>query len=68
MRAIILASVCALTLAACSGTPANQLTDFGKVSISAVENNLESQRPLALPPSFQTLPQPTPGGRNRADN
>lgn len=68
MRALTLTCICAVTLAACSGAPAQPIRDFGAVSISAVENNLETQKELTLPPSFSTLPQPTPGGRNLADN
>lgn len=67
MRAIILAGVTTLTLAACSSGPATPIRDFGTVSITSVERDLEVQRELSLPGSFQSLPQPTPGGRNRAD-
>ncbi|MCK0120326.1 DUF3035 domain-containing protein [Loktanella sp. F6476L] len=68
MRAIILASVTLLALAACSNGPATPIRDFGTVTITPVENNLEIAKELALPPTLQTLPQPTPGGVNRADN
>lgn len=68
MRAIILASVTSLTLAACSDGPATPIRDFGTVSVSQFENDLETQQELVLPSSFQNLPQPTPGGSNLADN
>ncbi|MBB5720499.1 putative lipoprotein [Loktanella ponticola] len=68
MRAIILASVPVLALAACSNGPATPIRDFGSVTITPFESNLETQKELDLPATFQTLPQPTPGGRNRADN
>ena len=68
MRAIILASVATLTLAACSNGPTGPIRDFGAVSVSQFENDLETQQELSLPPSLQALPQPTPGGPNLADN
>lgn len=68
MRVFFSATLCAVALVACSGAPATPIRDFGTVSISAVENDLQTQQELALPPSLQTLPQPAPGRRNRADN
>ena len=68
MRAIILASVSTLTLAACSSGPATPIRDFGTVSVSQFENDLVTQQELIIPQTLQTLPQPTPGGSNRADN
>lgn len=68
MRVIILASVPLMTLAACSGAPATPIRDFGSVTITQFENDLAIADELELPPTFQTLPQPTPNGVNRADN
>jgi hypothetical protein len=44
------------------------IRDFGTASITPFESNLETQKELDLPTTFQTLPPPTPNGRNRADN
>jgi hypothetical protein len=67
MRAIILASVTTLTLAACSNGPMTPIRDFGAATITPVENDLVTKRELGLPATFQSLPRPTPGGSNRAD-
>ena len=67
MRAIILASVTTLTLAACSGGQMTPIRDFGVASITATESSLKTQKELVLPATFQSLPRPTPGGTNRAD-
>ena len=68
MRVIILASVPLLALAACSSGPVTPIRDFGSVAITQVENDLDIAKELDLPATLQTLPQPTPGGRNLADN
>jgi hypothetical protein len=68
MRALILASVLSLALAACSGKPMTPIRDFGSVSITPVENGLVTQSPLELPTTIQSLPAPTLGSVNRADN
>jgi hypothetical protein len=44
------------------------IRDFGSVAITQVENDLDIAKELDLPATLQTLPQPTPGGRNLADN
>lgn len=67
MRAIILASVTTLTLAACSNGSRTPIRDFGVAAVKPVENNLVIQKELGLPATFQSLPRPTPGGSNRAD-
>ncbi|MEL6573264.1 MAG: DUF3035 domain-containing protein [Pseudomonadota bacterium] len=67
MRALSLAGLLALTLAACSGRPADPIRDFGAATISEVERDVVIQKELALPPTFGALPQPNPGGFNRAD-
>lgn len=64
MRALSLAGLLALTLAACSGK-ATPIRDFGTATISEVERNVVTQNELTLPTSFNTLP--IPGGVNRAD-
>ena len=67
MRALTLAGLLALTLAACSGRPSDPIRDFGTASISEVERDTITQKELILPPTFSTLPAPNPGGVNRAD-
>ncbi len=67
MRALTMAGLLALTLAACSGRQAEPIRDFGAATISQVERDVVIQKELALPPTFGTLPQPNPGGFNRAD-
>jgi len=66
MHAKTLAGLMALTLAACSG-PAEPIRDFGVATISDVERDVVIQKELVLPLSLGTLPQPNPGGFNRAD-
>ncbi len=64
MRAVTLAGLLALTLAACSGS-ATPIRDFGAATISQIERDVVTQKELVLPPTFNTLP--VPGGFNRAD-
>lgn len=67
MRALTLAGLAALTLAACSGRAPDPIRDFGVATISDVERDVVIQKELTLPPTLGTLPQPNPGGFNRAD-
>lgn len=67
MRAISLAGLIAMTLAACSGRAPDPIRDFGTATISTYERDVVTQKELQLPPSFATLPPPIPGGPNRAD-
>lgn len=64
MRALSLAGLLALTLAACSGS-ATPIRDFGAATISEVERDVVTHKELTLPSTFNTLP--VPGGTNRAD-
>ena len=64
MRALSLAGLLALTLAACSGK-ATPIRDFGTATITDIERDVVTQNELTLPPTFNTLP--VPGGFNRAD-
>lgn len=67
MRAFVLAGLTALTLAACSGRAAEPIRDFGTATISNFERDVVIHKELTLPPTFNTLPPPTPGARNLAD-
>lgn len=67
MRAITLAATAALVLTACSGRGPDPIRDFGSATISEAERDIVIQKELTLPPNFGVLPQPNPGGRNRAD-
>lgn len=67
MRGLLLAGLTALTLGACSGRAAEPIRDFGSATISSYERDVVIHKELTLPPTFNTLPQPVPGARNRAD-
>lgn len=67
MRAFLLAGLAVATLSGCSGRAAEPIRDFGSASISTYEAQVVIQKELTLPPNFNTLPQPIPGGPNRAD-
>jgi len=67
MRALILASLAVITLSACSGRALNPIRDFGVPTLTTAEKEVIIYKDLILPPSFNVLPQPTPGGTNRAD-
>ncbi|MGR3491617.1 MAG: DUF3035 domain-containing protein [Shimia sp.] len=63
MRFILALLACG-TLAACGG---GGLRIADTASDGPDEFSVIPQRELVLPPNFSTLPQPTPGGANRAD-
>lgn len=67
MRALSLAGLIALTLAACSGRGPDPIRDFGAATISQFEREVVTQNELTLPPTFNVLPQPILGAPNRAD-
>ena len=67
MHKVMMAGLIALTCAACSGRQAAPIRDFGTATVTEVERDVVIQKELALPPTFNVLPVPTPGGVNRAD-
>lgn len=67
MRKVISAGLIALACAACSGRQADPIRDFGTATVTEVERDVVIHKELALPPTFNVLPTPTPGGANRAD-
>ncbi len=66
MRAFILTGLAAAMLAGCAADGDPRLMNIG-AQRSPDEFAILPTEPLQSPPDFQTLPTPTPGGRNLVD-
>lgn len=62
---LLLAAV--LVLSACGGEGVPQLMNLRKQSASPDEFSILPTQPLVQPSDYSALPEPTPGGTNRAD-
>ena len=65
MRALCFSVLAIVVLTAC-GRSTNGLPGFGVITLGQAERDLVTAQPLILPSNLTALPQPTPGGANRA--
>lgn len=65
--ATFMAGITMVMLSACSGEGPAPIRDFGAAQINSFERDVVTHQALTMPASFNTLPQPVPGARNRAD-